>query len=530
MVKNQQGTIPNISSLAQNTIDPYHTIIRVLGTGGAGNNTIHHLKQMNIKKIETIAVNTDAQDLLEVKADKKILIGRNITGGLGAGGDPEIGERAAEESKESLIGALEETDMLFLTCGLGGGTGTGSAPVIGRLAMDQGILTTAIVTMPFSEEGIIRWENAQVGLEKLRKNVDTLIVLKNDRLMELFPNYPISKAFHAGDHLLINSLVGISELILKKGLINLDFADVSMVMRDGPNAVIGVGESDSENRVEESVRKAITHPMMEIDISGAQSALIHIMGGSDMTLKEASEVVKVVAKQLDPSAKIIWGTSIDTNLKHTIKVMLIASGLQKKETTKVTEKYRSASDIESIGEESEKSLAGAKGLDNGRTIFDIKESILSSSSEISTQVKTAKPATRTTFVFYKIFEEEAIGDLKRFDRAIHILRNNPDNRRALLDAKQSCKLIHASAQMFGFDEIGHLLSSIEQILICAQSKELQLTTKILDSITLAMEMVVDLIENRSDGKGETGYIVDRLKELKEEQLKSSHSNDGLITN
>ena len=503
----------------ENKIDVYNTVIKVIGTGGAGNNTLNHLMEKSPEGIETVAVNTDAQDLLETNSTRKILIGRNITGGLGAGGDPEIGERAAEESKEALTTALEGTDMLFLTCGLGGGTGTGSAPVIAQLAKDQGILTVAVVTIPFSEEGIIRWENAQIGLEKLRKSVDTLIVLKNDRLVELFPDSPLEEAFKAGDEILTNALVGLSDLILKRGLINLDFADVNTVMRDGPHAAIGLGESNSENRVEEAIKRALSHPLMEIDISGAQSALIHITVGTKISLKEAHHIIKSVAAKLDPSARIIWGVTIEKKLKDTLRIMLIVSGLKEREIPR-TKKAE---------ETDKKDFQNEEIFDKSRTIFDIKESILSYGSEVSPTKKPVKPLTQTTMVFYKIFEEEAAGDLKQFDRAIQLLRENPENRRALLDAKQACKLLLASAQMFGFDEIGQLLSSIEEILSCVQSREIQLNLKVIDSITLAMEMVMDLIENRSDGWGETGYIVDRLRELKENQLESSNSSDNLTT-
>ena len=505
-----------------NRIDPYHTVIRVIGAGGAGNNTIHHLMKRNAKEVEAIAVNTDAQNLLETHADKKILIGKNLTGGLGAGGDPMIGESAAEESREALSNALEGSDMLFLTCGLGGGTGTGSLPVIGSIAKEKGILSVAFVTMPFSEEGIIRWENAQIGLKKLRKTVDTIVILQNDKLIELYPHLPLAEAFRAGDEILINALVGLSYLILKKGLINLDFADVSMVLRDGPNTYIGLGESSSENREEEAVRKAITHPMMDIDISGAQSVLIHVAGGPDMTLKQARSIIRAIVIKLDPNARIIWGATIENHLKQKIRVMIILSGLKEKDTLKYKAAGIIGSEIRETAKEKIGSIEKAGAVtENGNTIFDIKESILAAGSEVTTQTKPVKPITHTTMIFYKLFEEEATGDMKRFERALVLLKENQENRRALLDAKQACRLLYASAQMFGFDEISQLLSSVDKILTCAQSRELQLTPQILDSITLAMEMVVDLVENRSDGRGETGYIVDRLEALKEEQFETS---------
>jgi cell division protein FtsZ len=503
-------------------INPYRTIIKVLGAGGAGTNTIHHLSQKSVQEISTIAINTDAQDLLAINSDRKILIGREITKGLGAGGDPEIGERSAEESSELLKTAIEGTDILFLTCGLGGGTGTGSIPYVSNLAKDQGILSVAIVTMPFSEEGIIRWENAQIGLEKLRKCVDTLMILRNDTLVHLYPDLPIGEAFLAGDEILINALIGMTDMILSRGLINLDFADISAVMRDGPNAVIGLGESSSENRVEEAVRRTISHPMMVTDITGAQSVLVHVLGGQSMTMGEAHRVIKMVSEKLDTSARVIWGATVDKKMDQNLRVLLIVSGLVERELRRFADSKESDTDIDSQYTASGET---GRGTDNGRSIFDIKESILTHGAEVTPHTKPVKPLTQTTLVFFKIFEEEAVGDLKRFDRAIHLLRTNPQDRRALLDAKQSCKLLNASALMFGFDEIGQLLSSIEEILTSVQSRELEITEKILESVTLAMEMVVDLIENRSDGRGETGYIVDRLKELKIEQQESYRSDE-----
>ncbi|MBN2031298.1 cell division protein FtsZ [bacterium] len=506
------------------TIHPYRTKIKVFGIGGAGNNTIQNIMKKGAKGIELVGVNTDAQHLFEIQADKKILIGNNITGGLGAGGDPMIGERAAEESKDILTSAIDGTDMLFITCGLGGGTGTGSAPVIGDIARNQGILTVAFVSMPFSEEGIIRWENAQIGLERLRNTVNTMIVLKNDKLVELYPDRPFIEALHAGDELLMNALFGLTNLVLRKGFINLDFADISMVMHDGPNAVIGLGESDSENRIEEAVRRAMTHPMLDTEISRAQSALIHIEGGPRMTLKETREIIKKISEKLDPNARILWGATVERHLRQKIRVILILSGLEKK----VSSNERS-SEYKELEKESDTKISTMNDgiIQDRKAIFDIKESILTSGAKITKPAKSKKPLRQTTTVFYKIFEEEAVGDLTKLDRAIHFLRKNPDNRRALIDAKQACKLLLASAQMFGFDEIAQLLSAVEDILTGIQSKELQITSNILNSITLAIEMVVDLVENRCDGRGETGYIVDRLNGLKKEQSESFNAKQSV---
>lgn len=506
-------------------IESYPTVVRVLGAGGAGNNTITSLTKAKLKNIHTIAVNTDGQDLLAIRSDERLLIGRELTNGLGAGGDPVIGERSAEESHQTIEAAIRGTDLLFLTCGLGGGTGTGSLPIIARIARSLGTLTIAIVTMPFSEEGVIRWENAQVGLEKLKKFVDTVIVLRNDKLIDEFPDLPMRDAFKKGDEILFNALTGLTDLIQHRGMINLDFADVSMILRDGPAGLIGLGKSNSENRAEEAARRAVTHPMMEDKIAGAQSALVHVSGGLDMTLKEAREVVRIVAKAIDPSARIIWGVTVDRSLKQSIKVMLMVTGIQEPLTPKRNEIGQAEKQMEvpqDVSEPSDDEIV-APVLDNGQSIFDIKESILASGNEMSIQHKPTKPVTQATKLFYTIFEEEATNDLTRFDRSLHALRKNTENRRALLDARQSCKLLQASAKMFGFDEIAQLLGSIDEIMACVQSHEIRLDSQILDSISLAMEMVMDLLENRNDGKGETGYLVDRLKELRDEQLESYNS-------
>ncbi len=495
-----------------NNINPYDTQIRVLGVGGAGNNTINHLMKKKIKGLTTIAINTDAQHLIDVNADRKLLIGKNITAGLGSGGDPEIGERAVQESKQDIIDIIQETDLLFITCGLGGGTGTGSSPIIGQLAKEEGILTVAIVTMPFSDEGIIRWENAKIGLEKLRKFVDTLIVLENNKLLDLYSDLTLEKAFNASDDLLINALEGLSNMVLKRGLVNLDFADISIVMKDGPNAFIGLGESDSENKINEAIQRAINHPMMEHDISGAQSALIHITGGPNLKLNESRQIIKMVNERLDPNARIIWGATIQKNLRNTVKVMLIVSGLKKEK--KIEDKIAATeSDDKTISDLDQSLIIGTN-----EDTYDIKESILEQDNEDGSEEKSSRKIKQSGLIFYKIFKEEAAGDLQRFDRAIQTLREDPKNRRGVLEARQACKLLHASAQMFGFDETAQLLKSIENILSRVRSREMKITKKIIDSITLAMEMVVDLIENKSDGMGETGYIVDRLNELKSEQL------------
>ncbi len=509
-------------------MDVYQTSIRVLGAGGAGNNTIDRLQRLGIRNVDTIALNTDAQQLLETHTQRRILIGKNITAGLGSGGDPQIGERSAEENHAAIRSAIEGADLLFITGGLGGGTATGSIPIIGRVAREQGTLTMAIVTMPFSEEGIVRWENAQIGLEKIRKNVDTVIVLRNDKLSELYPDTTLLEAFRKADEILIHSLIGLSDLVQKRGLINLDFADIRSVLTDGPNAVVGLGESSSENRAEEAARRAFSHPMMDYDITGAQSAMVHITGGTDLTLKESRQVVQALSRKLDPGAKIIWGVTIDKSVKGTLKVLLIVTGLVEKEDDFPKRLDEPEADPRPSVETEGTAFGPLQPIrDEGKSIFDIKESIMASGEETTTLTKPRKAVAQSSQIFYTIFEEEAAADLKRFDRAVHLLRETPDSRKALLDALQSCKMLFASAQMFGFDETCQLLGAVQDILQSVHAKEIQMNPRILDSITLAIEMVVDLMENRCDGRGETGYIVDRLRDLRSEQMESAASADGI---
>ena len=295
--------------------------IKVVGAGGAGNNTISRLMEVGIIGAEAIAVNTDAQDLLYSDADVKLLIGKEITGGLGAGGDPKIGMESAKESKDDIKRVLEGSDLVFITCGLGGGTGTGSSPIIAETAKKLGALTIAIVTLPFTMEGQQRMRNAKEGLENLRKVVDTIIVIPNDKLLEVVPEVSIVTAFRVADEILVNSVKGITELITKPGLINLDLADVRAVMQNGGLAMIGMGESDTENRAMEAVEKALTNPLLSLNIDDATGALVNVTGGPDITIKEAQEIVEGVAKRLAPDARIIWGAQIYKDLEKTMNFL-----------------------------------------------------------------------------------------------------------------------------------------------------------------------------------------------------------------
>jgi cell division protein FtsZ len=302
--------------------------IKVVGSGGGGNNTINRISEVGIVGAETVAVNTDAQDLLYTKADKKILIGKDVSKGLGAGSNPQVGEESARESEHDLKQALQGSDMVFITCGLGGGTGTGSVPVIAEVGKKLGCLTVGIVTLPFAMEGKKRYENATLGLEKLEPVVDTLIVIPNDKLLELAPDLPLHTAFKVADEILTNAVKGISELVTKAGLVNLDFADIKAVMSDGGVALIGVGESDTDDRAVEAVEKAINNPLLDVDITGATGALINVSGGKDMTLEEARKVVETVSERMGEDATVIWGAQIYDDLDRTIRAMLIVTGVK----------------------------------------------------------------------------------------------------------------------------------------------------------------------------------------------------------
>lgn len=318
----------NIDAELEQLLSKQKATIKVVGTGGGGNNTIQRISEVGIVGAETIAINTDAQDLLYTTANKKILIGREITKGMGAGSNPRLGEEATRENEADVKKSLLNSDMVFITCGLGGGTGTGSAPVIAEIAKKIGALTVGIVTLPFAMEGHRRYENAVLGLEKMEQIVDTLIVIPNDKLLELAPDLPLHTAFKVADEILTNAVKGIAELVTKTGLVNLDFADIRAVMEGGGVALIGVGESDTENRAVEAVEKAITNPLLDVDISGANGALINVVGGEDMTLDEARKVVETISEKLDEDARIIWGAQIYKDMDKTIRTMLIVTGVK----------------------------------------------------------------------------------------------------------------------------------------------------------------------------------------------------------
>ena len=303
--------------------------IKVIGIGGGGNNSLSRMREIGIKGSELIAINTDAQDLLYANADQKILIGKELTQGLGAGSNPKIGEESAKESETEIKKKLGNSDMIFITCGLGGGTGTGAAPETARIAKKQGALTIGVVTLPFTIEGQKRVENAMNGLEKMEAQVDTLIVIPNDKLLELAPELPLHTAFKISDEILTNAVKGVTELVTTSGLVNLDFADIKTVMTNGGVSLIGMGESDvGENRALDAVEKAIQNPLLDVDISNAGGALVNIVGGPEMSLDESKSIIEVVGNKLSPDAKLIWGAQISPDMEKSMRVLIIVTGVK----------------------------------------------------------------------------------------------------------------------------------------------------------------------------------------------------------
>ncbi len=304
--------------------------IKIIGCGGGGSNTINRLFKEGIVGAELIALNTDAKHLLTIKAQKKILIGKKLTRGLGAGAIPEIGEKAAQEAEDEIRETIQGAHIVFITAGMGGGTGTGSAYYAARIAKEEGSLVMAIVTLPFKAEGMQRMENARKGLEKLRRVCDTTIVIPNDRLLELVPRMPLDAAFKVADEILMQSIKGLTEIITKPGLVNLDYNDVRTIMEGAGMAIIGIGESDApSNRVEDAMNEALTSPLLgDVDISDGKGALIRVVGGPDMTVSEAEKAAAMVSEKISRNARIIWGCSVEPELERTIRVLLVITGVR----------------------------------------------------------------------------------------------------------------------------------------------------------------------------------------------------------
>ncbi|MEG0267600.1 MAG: cell division protein FtsZ, partial [Carnobacterium sp.] len=310
-------------------------IIKVIGVGGAGNNAVNRMIDEGVKGVEFIVANTDVQALAGSNAEVKIQLGPKLTRGLGAGANPEIGRKAAEESEEQIAEALKGADMIFVTAGMGGGTGTGAAAIVARIAKEQGALTVGVITRPFTFEGPKRGRFAAEGVAQMKEHVDTLVIISNNRLLEIVDKKtPMLEAFHEADNVLRQGVQGISDLITAPGYVNLDFADVKTVMENQGSALMGIGMASGENRTAEATKKAISSPLLEVSIDGAESVLLNITGGSDLTLFEAQDASDIVSSASTTEVNIIFGTSINENLGDEVIVTVIATGI---DTTKKTD-------------------------------------------------------------------------------------------------------------------------------------------------------------------------------------------------
>jgi len=301
--------------------------IKVIGAGGAGNNMVDWLYKKGVSGAEIIACNTDKQHLDFREADKKILIGRDLTRGLGTGGIPEKGMESAREQIHEIKDSMRGTDMIFITAGMGGGTGTGSAPVVAQVAKEEGAIVIGSVTMPFSIERA-RIDKAEYGLQQLRNVCDTVIVIDNNRLVEIAGNLPVQQAFAVANELVSTMIKGIVEIIAVPSLVNLDYADVKAIMSNGDVSVVGIGESNTERRVDEAVRRALDNPLLEVSYEGATGALIHVAGGPDLTLDEVNQVGEMITEALDSDANVIWGARINNDMKGKLRIMAIITGVQ----------------------------------------------------------------------------------------------------------------------------------------------------------------------------------------------------------
>ncbi|PIP23527.1 MAG: cell division protein FtsZ [Candidatus Nealsonbacteria bacterium CG_4_10_14_0_2_um_filter_38_17] len=305
-----------------------NTKIKVVGVGGSGSNAVSRMMRCKIKGVELIAINTDTQDLNKTRAHIKIRIGKSLTKGLGSGMNPEMGRKAAEEQQEDIKEALKGSDMIFVTCGLGGGTGTGASPIVAQIAKESGALTMAVVTKPFSFEGAQRQKIAESGLRRLKENVDTLIAISNDKLISILdPNISLLNAFWACDEILQQAVQGISDLIVLSGIINVDFADVKAIMAGSGSALFGIGRGQGEKRAESAALQALNSPLLDVSCKGAKGVLFNVSGGRDIALSEIDEVAQVITREISPEAKVIFGAVQDEKLKKgEIKVTVIATG------------------------------------------------------------------------------------------------------------------------------------------------------------------------------------------------------------
>ncbi|WP_436902978.1 cell division protein FtsZ [Halovenus halobia] len=343
--------------------------IVIVGAGGAGNNTVNRLYNIGVNGAETIAINTDKQHLQMIEADTKILVGKSLTNGLGAGGDPSMGERATEMAQGTIKEVLGEADLVFVTAGMGGGTGTGAAPVVSKIAKEQGAIVVGMVSTPFNVERA-RTVKAEEGLERLREEADSIIVLDNNRLLDYVPNLPIGKAFSVMDQIIAETVKGISETITQPSLINLDYADMTSIMNQGGVAVMLVGETQDKNKTEEVVKDAMNHPLLDVDYRGASGGLVHITGGPDLTLQEAEGIAQNITERLEANANVIWGARIQEAYKGKVRVMAIMTGVKSAQVLGPTTQ-----------KQADKSRQAIQGVDESDEAFDASNNFQQSNQE-----------------------------------------------------------------------------------------------------------------------------------------------------
>jgi len=337
--------------------------IVIVGCGGAGNNTVNRLYNIGVDGADTIAINTDKQHLQMIEADTKILVGKSLTNGLGAGGDPEMGKRATEMAQGTIEEVLGDADLVFVTAGMGGGTGTGAAPVVSNIAKDQGAIVVGMVSTPFNVERA-RTVKAEEGLENLRNEADSIIVLDNNRLLDYVPNLPIGKAFSVMDQIIAETVKGISETITQPSLINLDYADMTAIMNQGGVAVMLVGETQDKNKTEEVVKDAMNHPLLDVDYRGATGGLVHITGGPDLSLKESEGIAQNITERLDASANVIWGARIQEEYKGKVRVMAIMTGVKSAQVLGATTQKQANQSREALSDVDDSSFDASQNLDD----------------------------------------------------------------------------------------------------------------------------------------------------------------------
>ena len=362
------------------------TKIKVLGVGGGGCNAINRMIEKGFRDLEFIAINTDVQVLANSKANKKIQIGSNLTRGLGAGANPEIGEKAALESKEAIKEAIEGSDMIFITAGMGGGTGTGASPVIAQIARELNILTIAVITKPFVFEGNIRMKQATEGIEKLKKYVDSIIIVPNEKLLEISKEkFTLLDSFAYADDILRQSIQGISDIINKTGVINVDFADVKVVMQNSGYAIMGIGQGSGQNRVERALQMCINNPLLDVDIEGAKGILVNVTGGKDFGVHEYNQIVSAITRKAHTEAKIIAGFIYDESLQDSISITIIATNFEeRKPKTNKIEKEIKDTKIKAIESTIESSFDNYLKEFQKKDKFDLIEEDMNTLDEIPT--------------------------------------------------------------------------------------------------------------------------------------------------